>query len=71
MGKNAVKKQDAVVPAHSEDEISALYNEVTDLVSVQVSMGPESRELIRGFLTGLDENLTIADVKSALEAEWS
>ncbi|WP_140385793.1 MULTISPECIES: hypothetical protein [Acetobacter] len=71
MGKKPAKKPEVIVPAHSEDEISTLYNEVTDLVSVQVSMGPESRGLIRSFLTGLDENLTVADVKSALEADWS
>lgn len=65
------KKQVDQAPAHSEDEISELFNQVTDVVAVQVQMGPESRQLIREFLIGLDENLTVADVKSALEADWS
>lgn len=65
------KKRNDQVPAHSEDEISELFNQVTDVVAVQVQMGPESRQLIREFLIGLDENLTVADVKSALEADWS
>ncbi|MFT9399765.1 hypothetical protein [Acetobacter sp.] len=58
-------------PAHTENEISALYGKVTDGVSVKVSMGPEGRKVVRQFLTGLDENLSIAEVKSALEADWS
>lgn len=58
-------------PARQEDEISDLYNQITDQVAVMVQMGPESRSLIRDFLEGLDENLTVADVKAALEAEWS
>ncbi|KAB8123973.1 hypothetical protein D3W54_06915 [Komagataeibacter medellinensis] len=58
-------------PARQEEEISDLYNLITDTVAVMVQMGPESRSLIRDFLEGLDENLTVADVKAALEAEWA
>ncbi|GFE93528.1 hypothetical protein [Acetobacter persici] len=65
------KQKNDQAPAHSEDEISALFGKVTDGVSVKVSMGPEGRNVVRDFLVGLDENLTVADVKSALEADWS
>ena len=64
-------KTPALPPARQEDEISDLYNLITDKVAVMVQMGPESRGLIRDFLEGLDENLSVADVKAALEAEWS
>lgn len=65
------KQKNDQVPAHSEDEISALFGKVTDGISVKVSMGPEGRNVVRDFLVGLDENLTVAEVKSALEADWS
>lgn len=66
----APQKTDGRIPAKEESEISDLYNLITDDVAVKVQMGPESRQLIREFLEGLDENLSVADVKSALEGEW-
>lgn len=65
------KKEIIPTPAHSEDEISTLYQKTTGNISVKVSMGPEGRKVLREFLEGLDENLTVAQVKSALEADWS
>lgn len=65
------KMKSELPPAKTEDEISDAYNRITDDVAVMVQMGPESRQMLREFLEAVDENLTVADVKSALEADWS
>jgi len=65
------KKIEVAELAKSPEEIAAHYFEQTDKRQAKVNVAPEARGVLKDFLTGLDENLTVRDVIAALEEQWS
>lgn len=68
--KQARQAQMAGMAAREEGDIRTVYFGLTDDRRARVNIASEARGVIREFLEGLDENLTIVEVKAALEGEW-
>ncbi|WP_122050388.1 hypothetical protein [Asaia bogorensis] len=58
-------------PARTNEEVKERYFALTDRVQVKVDIAPEARKVVRDFVNSLADDLTIGDVREALEEAWS
>ncbi|WP_406586774.1 hypothetical protein [Asaia lannensis] len=65
------KKPDIQPPARNREEITERYLVLTDRVRVSVDIAPEARKVVRDFINSLADDLTVAEVREALEEQWS